>query len=357
LIDVAHWLALEGVQPLIPQNPSSADSRSLELLSKTGTGSSSLAASSTDANVTLKPVVKHILSEELQHYFEKITTAIYVSQPGDELYNDSAAAVADEAESLRTAAYASLRSDPGLHQLLPYFVQFAAEKVTHCQGDLETLERTLQLTSALLDNKTLYLDPYVVSLVPPIITCLLGRRLGPQNTGSDIQTYSLRGLAASLLAKLSKKYSTSTRNLNARLARTCLKYFLDPDKPVSVQTAGVSCLAAIGGNEALRTLVVPNLKIWGDLLAAREESISASGSATEEEASERRRKEFALVVKIIGGLLEQLTSDPVEHTNGDMEVDEAEEVEKSLNDRVGEYWTGKLLERGGRVERWKILLE
>src|ERR1700753_1258408 len=140
----AHWLAIEGVQPLIPQNPTATESRALELLPKT----SSLAASSADANVTVKPLVKHILSQELQHYFEKITTAVYVNQPGDEMYNDAEAAE-DDANSLRAAAYSSLRSDPGLHQLLPYFVQFAAEKVTHTLTDLDTLERTLHLISAL----------------------------------------------------------------------------------------------------------------------------------------------------------------------------------------------------------------
>jgi transcription initiation factor TFIID subunit 6 len=62
--------------------------------------------------VDVKPLVKHVLSKELQLYYERITEA-----------------VVSEEERLRFQAYESLRSDPGLHQLLPYFVQFIVEKV------------------------------------------------------------------------------------------------------------------------------------------------------------------------------------------------------------------------------------
>merc|ERR1711939_1134823 len=73
----AHWLAVEGVQPSIPQNPTSADSRHQDLLPKgPGAASANLAALSGQDNVTVKPLVKHILSSEIQLYFERITHAI-----------------------------------------------------------------------------------------------------------------------------------------------------------------------------------------------------------------------------------------------------------------------------------------
>lgn len=46
-------------------------------------------------------------------YFERITEAVL-----------------SEEERLQIQAFESLRQDPGLHQLLPYFVQFVAEKVS-----------------------------------------------------------------------------------------------------------------------------------------------------------------------------------------------------------------------------------
>ena len=96
-------------------------------------------------NVAVKPLVKHVLSKELQLYFDKVCSALL-----------------DEAdEESRVAALASLRSDPGLHQLVPYFVQFISEKVTHTLKNLFVLTQMMQLTSAMLDNKYLYIDPYV----------------------------------------------------------------------------------------------------------------------------------------------------------------------------------------------------
>lgn len=144
----AHWLAVEGVQPTIPQNPTSSDSRNLELLPKGPSANSALAAMSGIDNTTTKPQVKHILSKELQAYFEKVCSSIL-----------------DEAQDeFRAAGLASLKNDPGLHQLVPYFVQFVAEKVTHNIKDLFVLTQMMNIVEALTRNKTLNLAPYVCSL-------------------------------------------------------------------------------------------------------------------------------------------------------------------------------------------------
>ena len=143
----AHWLAVEGVQPSIPQNPTATDSRNQELVPKGPLANANFAAMSGNDNVTVKPLVKHVLSRELQMYFEKICSALL-----DESNTD-----------YRVAALASIRSDPGLHQLVPYFVQFIAEKVTHELKSLYVLTQMMQLTTAMLDNGNLYVDPYVCS--------------------------------------------------------------------------------------------------------------------------------------------------------------------------------------------------
>lgn len=103
----------------------------------------------------MKPQVKHILSKELQLYFERICTALL-----DENNLD-----------YRNAAIASLKSDPGLHQLVPYFVQFIAEKVTHNLKNLFVLQQMMQLTESLLNNESLYVDPYVRFLSQPQSPC------------------------------------------------------------------------------------------------------------------------------------------------------------------------------------------
>lgn len=98
-----------------------------------------------NANVGVKPLVKHILSKELQLYFEKVCSAF----------------LDESSEEYRTSAYSSLREDPGLHQLVPYFVQFISEKVTHSLKDIFVLTQVMHMTEALIQNKSLYVDPYV----------------------------------------------------------------------------------------------------------------------------------------------------------------------------------------------------
>ena len=144
---IAHWLAVEGVQPLIPQNPTSNESRNLELVAKGPNANPNLAAMSGNQNTAVKPLVKHILSKELQLYFEKVCNAFL--DPASEEY--------------RTSAYSSLREDPGLHQLVPYFVQFISEKVTHSLNNIFVLTQVMRIAEALIQNQSLYIDPYVSS--------------------------------------------------------------------------------------------------------------------------------------------------------------------------------------------------
>ena len=101
-------------------------------------------------NVSVKPLVKHILSKELQQYFEKVCSALL-----DESNNE-----------YRVAALASIGSDPGLHQLVPYFVQFIAEKVTHNIKNIFVLTQMVELAHAMLNNQSLLIDPYVRIVLP-----------------------------------------------------------------------------------------------------------------------------------------------------------------------------------------------
>jgi transcription initiation factor TFIID subunit 6 len=95
--------------------------------------------------VAVKPLVKHVLSKELQLYFEKVCSAF----------------LDETSEEYRTSGHASLKEDPGLHQLVPYFVQFIAEKVTHSLKDIFVLTQVMHMAEALIQNPSLYVDPYV----------------------------------------------------------------------------------------------------------------------------------------------------------------------------------------------------
>lgn len=244
-------MAIEGVQPSIPQNPTSAEARAQELVPKGPGASQSLAALAGNDNVTFKPQVKHILSKELMLYFEKIRGAI-LDQDSDE-----------EVIRLRKAALASVKEEGDLQQLVPYFVQFISEKVTHNTKNVFVLQQMMELTSALIGNESMYIDPYTATLCASVLTCLIGRG-NPNDTRAQ---YQLREYTASLIGLISKKYAKSSQQLKPRLARTCLKYFLDPKKPLDIHYGAISGLAAVGGPEAVRMLIIPNLKAYDSVLS------------------------------------------------------------------------------------------
>jgi transcription initiation factor TFIID subunit 6 len=69
----------------------------------------------TGAAATLKdhgPLVKTILTQELQLYYTKITEAVL-----------------SETEDLRNAGIESIAQDPGIQGLLPYLVEFISDTV------------------------------------------------------------------------------------------------------------------------------------------------------------------------------------------------------------------------------------
>ncbi|BAE61596.1 transcription initiation factor TFIID complex subunit [Aspergillus flavus] len=321
----AHWLAVEGVQPSIPQNPTSADSRNLELMSKGPNANSTLAAMSGSGNVAVKPLVKHVLSKELQLYFEKVCNAF----------------LDESSEEYRTSAYSSLREDPGLHQLVPYFVQFISEKVTHGLKDIFVLTQVMRMAEALVQNKSLYVDPYVASLVPPILTSLIGRQLGGNADLSE--QFALRELAASLLGLIAKKYSHSSHTLKPRLARSCLKTFLDPSKPFGAHYGAIIGLQAVGGAEAVRVLILPNLPTYGALLK--------DGMAEENP----RRPEAEKVLTVLFGVLGTLREGRTALANGHNGV-VTEDLRGRLNGKVGEFLAAKISE-AGEVDMVHAILE
>ena len=238
------------MQPSIPQNPTTAETSSKELLPKGPGANPALAALAGNDDVSFRPSVKHVISKELILYFDKIQAALLDDDPDEEKVR------------LRAAALESVRSDPGLHQLLPYFVNLITSHVTHRLDDTFVLRQMMELAEALIANPSLFMDPYASALSAPVLTCLMSRRLGPPDHGTDAmrEQYRLRELAASLLGAIAKKYTASNALLRPKLTRTCLKYFLDPTRSPAVLFGAISGLSAAGGPEAVRVLVLPNLK-------------------------------------------------------------------------------------------------
>jgi transcription initiation factor TFIID subunit 6 len=311
----AHWLAVEGVQPSIPQNPTQADQRNQELAAK-GQGANTLAAVSGNDNVAVKPLVKHVLSKELQLYFERICSAI-LDETNDEY---------------RTAAFLSLQTDPGLHQLVPYFIQFVADKVTHNLKSLFTLTQSMQLVAALLENPSLYIAPYVPSVVPSVLTCLVGKHLGSPTADGATTHFALRDYASSLLSSIARKYGSTSSTLKPRIARSCLKHFLDSHKPFGTHYGSILGLTMIARAAGVRSLILPNLKSYDEHLRA----------GLKDDA---KREQAEHVVQAIMRALDTLEQDAVgaAYANGHPEGDALKE---RLSEQVGETISAKIVDSG-----------
>ncbi|KXL43236.1 hypothetical protein M433DRAFT_985 [Acidomyces richmondensis BFW] len=309
----AHWLAVEGVQPSIPQNPTK-DPGHEQAAKATTAYAQAIAAMSGNDNVTVKPPVKHVLSKELQLYFERICSAIL-----DETNDD-----------YRSSAFASLRTDPGIHQLVPYFVQFVADKVTHNLKSIWILSQTMQLIHALLDNENLMLSPYVPSTVPSVLTCVIGKHLGSPATDGPTKHFELRAFSASLLAQIAHKFGPTSSTLKPRIARSCLKDFLDRHKPFGTHYGAVITLTMLAGSNGVRMMILPNLKTYDLHLA----------DGLKDEA---KKEQAEYVLAAIFRALETLEGDCISTQNGHSE---GESLKAQLVEVLGEVLGTRVFESG-----------
>jgi transcription initiation factor TFIID subunit 6 len=286
-------------------------------------------------NVNVKPLVKHVLSKESQELFAKLSSAL-IDETNSEWQN---------------AALASIQSDPGVHQLTTYIITFIAEKVTHNMKNLFVLRQMMLATTALLNNQAIYLDPYIPYMVPPVLTCCTGKHLGPSithhvpssnassetlngnvngNSSSPLAHYELRELAASILSHMCSRYSASNQGLRARVARICLKQFMDPNRPLGTHYGALKALLTITGTEGLKMLVLPNLTLYDTIL---KEAIN----------DESKKPEAERVLAVILEALDKSARASEARVNGVADLGQDRE---RLAGKVGEVLTEKIISSG-----------
>jgi transcription initiation factor TFIID subunit 6 len=120
--------------------------------------------------------------------------------------------------------------------------------------------------------------------------------------------------------------------LKPRLARTCLKHFLDPSKPLGTNFGGIIGLQAIGGVEIVRALIVPNLKEYGSMMS-------------EVLDDENRKVEGDMVAGALVEALLSLEADTVGAVNG-MANGHAGEMKNAIAEKVGNLFAEKVMETG-----------
>ena len=251
----AHWIAVNGVQPAIPYNPTpiSLDEQQKESLhhelsyGKLDDGIKGDGASQDWPR--LKHVqVTHSLSLEQQLYYKEMTEACIGGS-----------------DTKRQEALVNLSTDTGLYQLLPYFSNFIAEgiKVNISQRKLNMLKFLMKMAKSLADNSNIYLEKCLHELVPAILSCLLGKQLCMRPEAED--HWSVRDFAAKIVAIFCKKFSNPSNSLQTRVIRIFSKALLDTTKGLSVHYGAVMGLVGLG-QDAVTSVVIPKLKWESQLI-------------------------------------------------------------------------------------------
>ncbi|GAA5931769.1 TATA-binding protein-associated factor TAF6 [Sporobolomyces koalae] len=350
----AHWLAIEGVQPLIKENPTPAELAKFAPRASTASLISS-ASSSQHPNSSITPLVKHVLSRELQLYFTRLTEALGSS-------SSSADSVAAPNSEVREAALGSVRNDPGLHQLVPYLIAWAGEQIANHLDDLPSLQRALDLFHAMLENPTLFVEPYLHQLTPPILTCLLTSSL-PSAASPDVypSPLTIRTLAASLLHLVLERHSYAYPSLLPRITKTLLRGLAGDQRGLGSRWGAARGLSGIvvgrvgmepakaaragtlegegqgGGNRAIRDWIGNGLKTLGEMLTSEPESF------------EGEREE--VVREIYNVLRASLLPETPSSRTGPDPTNDLVQLRSELEERYGKLFGDKVLEmweRGGR---------
>ena len=265
----SHWLCVEGVQPTIPENPPplSLEDQKAEALASTlpaiqpndpishakdirfeKKGKKKEDPESVEWS-RLKPLQAHALSLEQQLYYKEITDAC----------------VGLTSESRCQEALSSLTADPGLYQLLPQFTSFITEgvRVNVTQRKLAVLKHLMKMSQALLENPALTLEKFLHELIPAVFTCLLNKQICLRPESED--HWSLRELAAKILAKICKKYSNSINSIQPRITRTLSNALKSNMQGLAVHYGALAGLTELG-QEVTVSLVIPKLKQIGEFI-------------------------------------------------------------------------------------------
>jgi transcription initiation factor TFIID subunit 6 len=241
----AHWLAVEGVQPAIPQNP-------LHKLEASASAMPGPVDGASGANgVSVRPLVRHVISEELQQYFERITAAI-----------DGAASTGDADLIARVSD--ALRVDGGLQPIVPYLVRHADEGIRADLSAAPSLRVRLRALASLLMNQDLDPEPYLHQVMPLVLTCIVARQLG---SDSDSH-WAVRDDAVNMLQLVMDRHGEAYPTLRPRTAKTLLSAWLDSNRPFCADYGAV-CALSVLSKASIRDVIVPSVLAYHEAKLAK----------------------------------------------------------------------------------------
>eukprot|EP00056_Hartaetosiga_gracilis_P022605 m.31785 g.31785 ORF g.31785 m.31785 type:complete len:434 (-) comp9733_c0_seq3:77-1378(-) len=230
-----HWLAIEGVQPSISQNPQTVI-QSTHSEATNDNGEPAAKKGKAADMVEVKPLREHTLSREQQFLFKAMTEGFM--QKHDEVSRQS---------TLKT-----LREDPGLHPLVPFFARYIVEEIQENKENLSVLMNVLEIFSALLKNPHVYVETYLTPIIPMVMTCVVGRRLGPHGNNEH---WDVRKRAGEVVVEMCNKYSSTYHDLQRRVLKTFYDALLDKKKSISTHYGSFLAISLFGAQTADEMLI------------------------------------------------------------------------------------------------------
>lgn len=214
----SHWLAIEGVQPPIQQNP--------VLIEKPQIKQDTL--SIYQEELELKQQNKHLLTKELSMYYDKILQAI---------------------DTEPEIAVDCLLNETGIQQLVPYFLHHFKLEIRQNLDNNKRILTIIQMYSSILRNKFVFIDPYLHEVLPSILSCLIYK-----NSDEEIIDKS-----SDLIKFIYDTFGMKYRTVSPRIINFLKKVWLDDNKPENSQYGALKCLLMFP-DKVIRHFVIPSIK-------------------------------------------------------------------------------------------------
>jgi len=259
-----HWLAVDGVSPMIPMNDvwnyADGDNNKgaaaynynspppvlLELENNNNNNgynskdnNNKTISEDEEESIRIRDLQHRLLSEELQLYYQRITSTI-----NNNNHPSSSSTTIDINTALR-----GIRSDTGIQELVPFLSRFIANGLMskkNLANNTNYCRTLISLFNAMLDNPSLHLDLHLHQMFTPIGTCIVAKKLSSSNDTSSSSSYQLREEAARCLVKACNIYGDQYTTMRPRIMKLLTQQALRMDRPLGTQYGGIVGISLFG---------------------------------------------------------------------------------------------------------------
>lgn len=289
----AHWLAIEGVQPAVPENPVLSKNEDIHRAHLNEKHAEMAKLRHTEI-MNVRSMSTHDISVEQQFYFKEVTEGAVGSD-----------------ENKRMEALNSLSSDTGLQPLVPRLIVFVAEgvKCNIPQHNLALLIYLMRMTKALCENPALSLEKCLHELLPSILSCILGEQLCARPEVDN--HWALREFAARVLVQVCKQYSNEVNQLQSRLITLLANCWKNETSTFSTLFGALYSLAEFG-NDTIKNIIMERLPTESERLRStleNESPLAAGISVPSDRVGAEHLKN--LIVKVLRQYVKSTTSNGI----------------------------------------------